>query len=116
MAATLCCVPLLKPLLSLGKPKRHPSRVVIIQNSLRTHQYDPEQAAKLKLRGDRVNHKAEVMVDEARSRGSAGALGHVDGDSSTDDLKDSAGSEITVNKQWRVTSEAGDWTQILGSR
>lgn len=120
MAATLCCVPLLKPLLGLGKRKRRPSRVVVVRNTLRTHQYDPAQADKLKLRGDRVSHTARVVVDEAEPRRVGVAAGSLRGGESEGSMYDwkghAAGPEITVNRQWCVTREPGEWTQILGSR
>lgn len=117
MAATLCCVPLLKPLLGLGKRRRLPSRVKVLRNTLRTYQYDPEQADKLILRADRAIYLAEVMVDDlAVPRAPASVFEYTDSDGSTDDLKKSGAPEILVSKQWTVTREAGDWTQILGGQ
>lgn len=117
MAATLCSVPLLKPLLWIGKRQR-PSRVRVTGNTLRTHQFDPDHAGKLKLRPDHVAHRAVVSAN-------AGPEGMLmmgvlprpsDTEDSFSDMKAGEGPEITVNKQWKVTSEVGDWTQILGSR
>lgn len=116
MAATLCCVPLLKPLLGLGKRRRLPPRVKVMRNTLRTYQYDPEQADKLILRADRAIYLAEVVVDEAVPRAPPSFFEYADSDGSTDDLKMSGAPEILVSKQWTVTRETGDWTQILGSR
>lgn len=88
-----------------------------MRNTLRTYQYDPEQADKLILRADRAIYLAEVMVDEAApSRAPASFLEYTDSDGSTDDLKKSGAPEIMVSRQWTVTREAGDWTQMLGSR
>lgn len=121
MAVTLACVPMLKPLLSLGKRARRrqaTSRVIVLGNELRTHCYDPDRAGMLKLRADRVCHTARV---EAQGPMELCDLPHnyIDPDDSTWDLKEgeSCGAEITVNRQWEVKSERiGDWTQMLGSQ
>lgn len=120
MAATLCSVPLLKPLLWIGKRQR-PSRVRVAGNTVRSHQFDPDHAGKLKLRPDNVAHRAVVSANEGGSEGMMMMMGALPrpsgtGESSFTDLKSGDGPEITVNKQWKVTSEVGDWTQILGSR
>lgn len=119
MAASLCCVPLLRPLLGAGKRQRT-SRVRVAGNTLlRTHQYDPEHAGRLKLRPDNVGHRAVVHADPGfREQRPTSSPRCTDTDNSISDLKgeEGHGPEITVNKQWWVTSEAGDWTQILGSR
>lgn len=121
MAASLCCVPLLRPLLGAGKRQRT-SRVRIAGNTvLRTHQYDPEHAGRLKLRPDNVGHRAVVCADPGSGEQrpvTSPRCSDADMDDSVSDLKEEKGHgpEIKVNKQWWVTSEAGDWTQILGSR
>lgn len=116
MAVTLCCVPLLRPLLAWGKQWRL-SRVRVAENILRMEQYDPEQARKLRLRSDRVAHQAVVSVDGLRDPIAATVPNVTDSDSSSE-LKEEKGTapDITVNKESRVASEAGEWTQILGSR
>lgn len=128
MAVTLACVPLMKPLLRAHRRLLHrqPTRVVVARDTLqqRTHRYDPEYAGRLKLRPDMVDHRAEISA----ARDGAGS-GRRDGhgshgitvpersyDSSGTDLKGDSRADITVNKQWKVTSEVGEWTQILGGR
>lgn len=127
MAVTLACVPLMKPLLHIRRRRRQPGRVIVAGNSLlqRTHRYDPDHAGRLKLRPDMVEHRAEISAVR-------GGGGIVDSngitvpersyDSSGTDLKGTGrrkgehGAEITVNKQWKVTREVGEWTQILGGQ
>lgn len=112
MAATLSCVPLLKPLLPLFR-RQKPSRVVITGNHLRAHRYDPAYADKLKLRPDRVEHTAEISADYGETSVVAVPKRSYD---SVANIKgwDETTTEITVNKQWKVTREVGEWTQILG--
>lgn len=99
------------------------------KNSLlqRTHRYDPDYAGQLKLRPDRVEHRAEISAMGNGGCGSGGDDGGItvperSYDSSATDLKGTGGregagsAEITVNKQWKVTRDVGEWTQILGER
>lgn len=134
LAVTLACVPLLKPILGLGRrtrgmaarrKTRRRRAAAAAGNDLRTHQYDPDHAARLKLRADRVLHTARVeSVAPGSPGGWAGAQQATDTEDSMWELKAAgaagpagAGPEITVNRQWWVTSEkAGDWTQMLGTR
>lgn len=119
MAASLCCAPLLRPLLRAGKRQRS-SRVRVAGNTHpRTHQYDPDLVARLKLRPDRVGHRAVVQADPGpREPQPIAGVGCTDSDDSILEIKEERRHEhqITVNKQWHVTSERGDWTQMLGSR
>lgn len=144
MAVTLGCVPLMKPLLGMRRRRRQPPRVkVVAGHSLlqRTHRYDPDYAGQLKLRPDRVEHRAEISAHlggrPSLCGGGGGGLGinahdggiavpersydssgvSSDWKGSTGGEKGENGAEITVNRQWAVTREArnvGEWTQILG--
>lgn len=123
MAVTLACVPLLKPLVGLGRRRsrrRHPTRVIVAGNSQqqRSHRYDPEYAGRIKLRPDMAEHRAQI---------STAAPGGGDGDGdvvrvpersydSSSAREGARGADITVNTQWKVTRDAGEWTQILGGR
>lgn len=144
MAVTLASVPLIRPLLGIRRRRldrrrrqqqqqqqQPPMRRIGVgnKNSLlqRTHRYDPDFAGRMKLRPDRVEHRAEISATGGGSSlcgGGGGGGGDSGGiavpersyDSSGSDLKGEIGPEITVNRQWKVTREVGEWTQILGGR
>lgn len=128
MAVTLSCVPLMKPLLRIRRHRRQPTRVIVAGNSMqqRTHRYDPDYAGRLKLRPDMVEHRAEISAAARDGGGRESSIITVPErsyDSSGTNWKGKKGgregeqgAEITVNKQWKVTRDAGEWTQILGGR